>query len=126
MHDTDLLHLQFDAFELDERDARLSQGGRPVSLPRRAFGVLCALARQPGQLVTKNALLDAVWGRSGGKRPNSHGKPTSAADFVSGSAQPRTPKNSRIRKASSSALSSIRAESTMTRPRRCDSKLKSP
>ena len=26
------------------------------------FAVLCALARQPGSLLTKNALLDEVWG----------------------------------------------------------------
>jgi hypothetical protein len=31
-------------------------------LPPKAFGVLCALVRQPKALVTKNALLDAVWG----------------------------------------------------------------
>ena len=34
----------------------------PSRLPPKAFGVLCALARQPGTLVTKNALLDTVWG----------------------------------------------------------------
>ena len=31
-------------------------------MPPRAFQVLCELARHPGQLVTKDALLDAVWG----------------------------------------------------------------
>jgi DNA-binding winged helix-turn-helix (wHTH) protein/tetratricopeptide (TPR) repeat protein len=56
------LRLQFDAFDLDEADARLKRGGKPVSVPPRAFAVLCTLARQPGQLVTKDALLDAVWG----------------------------------------------------------------
>src|SRR5689334_1204835 len=56
------LRLRFDAFELDEADARLKRDGKPVALPPKAFGVLCALARQPGVLVTKNALLDAVWG----------------------------------------------------------------
>jgi DNA-binding winged helix-turn-helix (wHTH) protein len=62
MGDTQHLHLRFDTFELDERDARLIRDGRPVSLPPKAFAVLCTLARQPGQLVTKSALLDAVWG----------------------------------------------------------------
>ena len=33
-----------------------------MELPPRAFQVLCALVRKPGQLVTKDALLDAVWG----------------------------------------------------------------
>jgi len=56
------LQLRFDAFELDEADARLKRDGKPVALPPKAFGVLCTLARQPGVLVTKNALLDAVWG----------------------------------------------------------------
>ena len=54
------LQLRFDAFELDEADARLKRDGKPVALPPKAFGVLCTLARQPGVLVTKNALLDAV------------------------------------------------------------------
>jgi len=56
------IRLRFDAFELDEADARLKRDGKPVALPPKAFGVLCALARQPGVLVTKNALLDTVWG----------------------------------------------------------------
>jgi DNA-binding winged helix-turn-helix (wHTH) protein/tetratricopeptide (TPR) repeat protein len=56
------LQFRFDAFELDEADARLKRDGRPVALAPKAFGVLCELARKPGVLVTKNALLDAVWG----------------------------------------------------------------
>jgi DNA-binding winged helix-turn-helix (wHTH) protein/tetratricopeptide (TPR) repeat protein len=62
MADPEPLRLRFDAFELDEGNARLTRDGRPVALPPKAFGVLCALARRPGQLVTKDALLDAVWG----------------------------------------------------------------
>jgi len=54
--------LRFDRFELDEADARLTCDGQPVALPPKPFEVLCALARAPGMLVTKNALLDAVWG----------------------------------------------------------------
>lgn len=57
-----VLRLRFDPFELDEGDARLKRDGRPVAVPPRAFAVLCTLARQPGQLVTKDELLDAVWG----------------------------------------------------------------
>lgn len=56
------LRVRFDAFELDEADARLRREGAPVLLPPKAFAVLCALARHPGVLVTKNDLLDAVWG----------------------------------------------------------------
>jgi DNA-binding winged helix-turn-helix (wHTH) protein/tetratricopeptide (TPR) repeat protein len=62
MGQTTTLRLRFDAFDLDEADARLRRDGKPIALPPKAFGVLCALARQPGVLVTKNALLDAVWG----------------------------------------------------------------
>lgn len=56
------LRLRFDAFEIDEGDARLSREGQPVPLPPKAFAVLCALAGQPGRLLSKAALLDAVWG----------------------------------------------------------------
>src|SRR5262245_48333691 len=62
MGQTSHLQFRFDAFELNEADARLKRDGRPVALPPKAFGVLCELARKPGALVTKNALLDAVWG----------------------------------------------------------------
>src|SRR5262245_55504018 len=55
------LRLNFDAFELDEADARLKRNGAPIAVPPRAFALLCALARTPGQLVTKDELLDAVW-----------------------------------------------------------------
>jgi DNA-binding winged helix-turn-helix (wHTH) protein len=54
--------LRFDRFELDEADARLTCAGQPVALPPKPFDVLCVLARAPRMLVTKNALLDAVWG----------------------------------------------------------------
>ncbi|HSC08274.1 MAG TPA: AAA family ATPase, partial [Steroidobacteraceae bacterium] len=56
------LRLRFDAFELDEADARLMRAGQPVPLAPKPFAVLCALARTPRALVTKNALLDGVWG----------------------------------------------------------------
>jgi DNA-binding winged helix-turn-helix (wHTH) protein len=57
-----LARLRFDGFELDEADARLARAGQPVPLAPKPFAVLCALARNPRALVTKNALLDAVWG----------------------------------------------------------------
>jgi DNA-binding winged helix-turn-helix (wHTH) protein len=56
------VRLRFDEFELDEADARLTYAGEPVRLAPKPFAVLCALARTPRMLVTKNALLDAVWG----------------------------------------------------------------
>jgi DNA-binding winged helix-turn-helix (wHTH) protein/tetratricopeptide (TPR) repeat protein len=56
------VRLRFDRFELDEANARLLRDGTPVALAPTPFGVLCALARQPGSLLTTNALLDGVWG----------------------------------------------------------------
>jgi DNA-binding winged helix-turn-helix (wHTH) protein len=56
------VRLRFDGFELDEADARLTCAGEPVALAPKPFAVLCALARTPRMLVSKNALLDAVWG----------------------------------------------------------------
>ncbi|SFL92019.1 AAA family ATPase [Variovorax sp. OV329] len=58
----DPLLLSFGPFELDEANARLSREGRALAVAPRPFAVLCCLARRPGQLVTKDALLDAVWG----------------------------------------------------------------
>ena len=52
----------FDEFELDEANARLLGNGKAVVLAPTPFNLLCALARQPATLLTKNALLDAVWG----------------------------------------------------------------
>jgi DNA-binding winged helix-turn-helix (wHTH) protein len=54
--------LRFNHFELDEAEARLTCAGQPVALAPKPFAVLCTLARTPHMLVTKNALLDAVWG----------------------------------------------------------------
>ena len=51
----------FDKFHLDLRDERLWCGPEAVSLHPKTFAVLCCLVRQAGQLVTKDALLAAVW-----------------------------------------------------------------
>jgi DNA-binding winged helix-turn-helix (wHTH) protein len=56
------VRVRFDAFELDEANALLLRDGKPVALPPKPFEVLCALARAPGRLITKDALLDLVWG----------------------------------------------------------------
>ena len=60
--DSSFARLRFEGFELDEAEARLTCAGQPVALAPKPFAVLCALARTPRMLVTKNALLDAVWG----------------------------------------------------------------
>ena len=56
------VRVRFDAFELDEANALLLRDGKAVTLAPKPFGVLCALARRPGSLLTKHALLDDVWG----------------------------------------------------------------
>ena len=53
--------MRFEKFELDEPNACLKRDGKAVALPPTPFAVLCALARRPGSLVTKNELLDEVW-----------------------------------------------------------------
>ncbi len=56
------VQLCFVEFKLDEANACLLRNGEAVALAPTPFTLLCALARQPGSLVTKDALLDAVWG----------------------------------------------------------------
>ena len=60
--DPSVARLRFDRFALDEAEARLTCAGEPVALAPKPFAVLCALAREPGCLLTTNALLDKVWG----------------------------------------------------------------
>jgi DNA-binding winged helix-turn-helix (wHTH) protein len=56
------VRVRFDAFELDEANALLLRAGQAIALAPRPFGLLCALARQPRSLISKNTLLDDVWG----------------------------------------------------------------
>jgi DNA-binding winged helix-turn-helix (wHTH) protein len=56
------IRIRFDEFELDETNASLLRNGKNVALAPTPFSLLCALARQPGTLLTKDALLDEVWG----------------------------------------------------------------
>jgi predicted ATPase/DNA-binding winged helix-turn-helix (wHTH) protein len=53
--------LVFGPFRLDRRDERLWRGSEAIPLPPKTFAVLCCLVTQAGQLVTKDALLEAVW-----------------------------------------------------------------
>ncbi|HUG22345.1 ATP-binding protein [Piscinibacter sp.] len=54
--------LAFGPFVLDGPGGRLLRDGVPVELPPKPFAVLAWLAARPGMLVSKDALLDAVWG----------------------------------------------------------------
>src|SRR5277367_5970364 len=51
----------FPPFRLDSDNARLWRGTKEIRVRRKTFYVLCYLTEHPGQLVTKAALLDAVW-----------------------------------------------------------------
>jgi DNA-binding winged helix-turn-helix (wHTH) protein/tetratricopeptide (TPR) repeat protein len=53
--------LIFGPFRVDVADERLWHGEDVVHLTNKAFSVLRYLAEHPAQLVTKDALLDAVW-----------------------------------------------------------------
>src|SRR5262245_58068817 len=55
-------HILFSPFDLDLRAGQLRRAGTPVALRPKTFSVLVHLAEHPGELVTKQALLDAVWG----------------------------------------------------------------
>ena len=52
----------FGPFVLDAAERRLSNAGRRVPLPPKAHDLLVALVRRAGTLVTKQELLDLVWG----------------------------------------------------------------
>lgn len=54
-------HLTFGSYRLDLNSAQLWRGRRLVRLTGKAFGVLRYLVSRPGQLVTKDDLLAAVW-----------------------------------------------------------------
>jgi DNA-binding winged helix-turn-helix (wHTH) protein len=55
------MHFRFGEFELDDEAGRLTQAGEPVALPARHLGVLAALLARPGQIVSKDALVEAAW-----------------------------------------------------------------
>jgi DNA-binding winged helix-turn-helix (wHTH) protein len=52
---------RFDSFRLDPDNARLWRGNQSIPLTLKAVGVLHYLVSHAGQLVTKEALLDALW-----------------------------------------------------------------
>jgi TolB-like protein/Tfp pilus assembly protein PilF len=53
--------ISFGPFRLDGADARLWRGNEIISLRPKAFAVLEYLSSRPGQLVTKDELLETVW-----------------------------------------------------------------
>ncbi len=60
--ETGPVRVAFDSYELDTDAYELRRDGRPVAVEPQVFDVLAHLVRHRGQLVTKEELLDAVWG----------------------------------------------------------------
>jgi DNA-binding winged helix-turn-helix (wHTH) protein/tetratricopeptide (TPR) repeat protein len=58
----DLGDLEFDDVRVEPRAHRLLKAGVEVPVEPKAFAVLLALIARQGELVTRDALLDAVWG----------------------------------------------------------------
>src|SRR5438876_8460018 len=54
----------FGAHQLDHRNGQLWRGKQAVKLMPKAFAALCYFVERPGQLVTKDDLLAAVWPRT--------------------------------------------------------------
>jgi two-component system OmpR family response regulator len=48
-------------FELDELTRRVMVSGRPVDLSQREFSILECLLRRPGQVLSRDQLLDYAW-----------------------------------------------------------------
>lgn len=54
--------LAFDEIVVDFAGRRLLRAGEPVTLEPKAFDVLVLLVTSPGQALTRDQILDAVWG----------------------------------------------------------------
>jgi DNA-binding winged helix-turn-helix (wHTH) protein len=53
---------RFADVEVREREFALVKAGETVAVEPKAFRVLLILLRNPGKLIPKQELLDAVWG----------------------------------------------------------------
>jgi DNA-binding response OmpR family regulator len=54
--------LAFGDVEIDFARQEAVKGGAPVDLPARAFAILKVFARRPGEVVSRQVLLDEAWG----------------------------------------------------------------
>jgi TolB-like protein len=55
--------LKFDSYELDQRAYELRRGGRVLKLERIPMDLLCLLAANAGQLVTRETIIENLWGK---------------------------------------------------------------
>ena len=56
-----MTRFQFGDFELDAGTGRLTHAGSPVTIPARHLDVLAALLARAGEVVSKDALVEAAW-----------------------------------------------------------------
>ena len=54
--------LRFDDVVVDFRSYEASKGGRPLDMTRKEFAILRLLAARAGEVVTRDELLNEVWG----------------------------------------------------------------
>jgi DNA-binding response OmpR family regulator len=54
--------LRFDDVVVDFRSYEASKGGRPLEMTRKEFAILRLLAARAGEVVTRDELLNEVWG----------------------------------------------------------------
>src|SRR5215472_2176290 len=54
--------IAFGTVEIDTLGHRLYVDGEEVGLERKAFSVLVLLAREPGRVLSRDEILDGVWG----------------------------------------------------------------
>jgi DNA-binding response OmpR family regulator len=54
--------IHFDEVSIDFKRFEVRKGGEPLKMSRKEFGVLRLLAARPGEVVTRDELLDEVWG----------------------------------------------------------------
>lgn len=53
--------LQFDEYEIDIEQRRLTERGKPLRLGGRAFDILSALVTRAGEVISKEELINLVW-----------------------------------------------------------------
>jgi TolB-like protein/DNA-binding winged helix-turn-helix (wHTH) protein len=56
--------IAFDTVQIDTLGHRLFVDGEEVGLERKAFAVLVLLAREPGRVLSRDEILDVVWGHN--------------------------------------------------------------
>jgi DNA-binding response OmpR family regulator len=56
------IRLAFGDIEIDLVGQVASRGGKRIDLPSRAFAILKAFAKRPGEVVSRDVLLDEAWG----------------------------------------------------------------